>query len=237
MNEKNGIGEFYLNDVSDCPDSYLGCDSGDESDGSDIIIRKRGSVLPLRYSDSEEDEISNIEDDTNNVEDNNDIWSTNDEAISLEPFEGSPGIKIIPSSPDNVMGSVNLFIGNDFFEHLVRESNIYHYQIIEKYKIPSKAKKWTDITVPEMKKFLGLIVLMGQVKKDVFYDYWSTDQSIETPFFSQVMSRNRFVQIMQSWHFCNNDNIPHNLHRLAKIQPVIDYLKQKCNDVRGVIKK
>lgn len=61
MSEKNGTGEFYLNDLSDCPDSYSGSDSGDESDGSDIIIRKRGSVLPLRCSDSEDDEISNIE--------------------------------------------------------------------------------------------------------------------------------------------------------------------------------
>ena len=56
MNEKNSIGEFYLDDLSDCPDSYSGSDSGDESDGNNIMIRKRGSVLPLRYSDSEDDE-------------------------------------------------------------------------------------------------------------------------------------------------------------------------------------
>ncbi|CAK9829624.1 hypothetical protein ANTRET_LOCUS6927, partial [Anthophora retusa] len=124
MSEKNGTGEFYLDDLSDCSDSYSGSDSGDESDGSDIIIRKRDSVLPLRCSDSEDDEISNIEDDTNNIEDDDDIWSTEDKAIILEPFEGSPGIKIMPSSTENVMDSVNLFIGIDFFEHLDGQGEI-----------------------------------------------------------------------------------------------------------------
>ncbi|XP_047370485.1 uncharacterized protein LOC124957500 [Vespa velutina] len=107
----------------------------------------------------------------------------------------------------------------------------YHYQVIEKYRIIPKTKKWTDITVSEVKKFLGLIVLMGQVKKDVLYDYWFTDATVETTFFSKVMSRNRFLQIMQSWHFCNNYSISPNSHRLAKVQPVIDYLKQKFNDM------
>lgn len=231
MNEKNSIGEFYLDYLSDYPDSYSESDNSDESDSSNIIIQKRRSVLPLRYSDSEDDERS-IEDDVNNTEDNDDeIWSRNVEASILKPFEGSPGIKITLAPPENVMESVNSFIGDDFFEHLVIESNRYHYQIMERYQISSKTKKWTDITVPEMKKFLGLIVLMGQIKKDVLYDYWSTDRTIETPFFSQVMSRNRFVQIMQSWHFANNDNISRNAHRLAKMQPVIDYLRQKFNDV------
>ena len=62
MNEKNDIGEFYLDDLSDCFDSYSRSNSGDESDGSDIIILKRDSVLPLRYSDLEVDEINNVED-------------------------------------------------------------------------------------------------------------------------------------------------------------------------------
>lgn len=224
MNRKNSLGEFYLDDLSDCVDCRLASKTDDESDSSSITIRKRRPV-PLIYSDSEDEDMNN------NIEDYNDTWSTNDKSIILEPFEGSPGVKIVPRSSKSVMDIVNLFIGSDLIEHFVRESNRYHYQIVEKYRIVSKTKKWKDVTVTEMKKFLGLIILMGQVKKEVFYDYWSTDPSIETPFFSKIMSRNRFLQIMQSWHFCNNNDISPNPHRLVKVQPVIDYFKEKFNNV------
>lgn len=120
MNEKNSFEEFYLDDLSDGPDSYSGSDSGDESDDSDIIIRKRSSILPLRYNDSEDNEMSNVEDNTNNANDNDDIWTTNDDTIILELFESRPSIKIMPSCTESVMDSVNLFIGNDLFEYLVR---------------------------------------------------------------------------------------------------------------------
>ncbi|KOC61828.1 hypothetical protein WH47_06166 [Habropoda laboriosa] len=105
MNQKGVIREFHLDDLSDCSDSHLANDSGDESDGSGV----------LEYSDSEDD-------DANDVEVNDDTWSTNDESIMLEPFEASPGIKIMTSSPESVTDSANLFIGSDFFEYMVRES-------------------------------------------------------------------------------------------------------------------
>ena len=75
----------------------------------------------------------------------------------------------MPSSSESVMDIMNLFIGSDLIEHFVRESNRYHYQILEKYRITLKMKKWKDVAVTEMKKFLGLVILMGQVKKDLLY--------------------------------------------------------------------
>ncbi|XP_076302331.1 uncharacterized protein LOC143220596 [Lasioglossum baleicum] len=90
---------------------------------------KRPSVLPLIYSDSEDDAIND------NVDDNNGTWSMNDRTIVLETFEGSFGVKIMPRSSERIMDVVNLFIGNDLLEHMMRESNRYHYQVTEKYKI------------------------------------------------------------------------------------------------------
>ncbi|KOX70247.1 Luciferin 4-monooxygenase, partial [Melipona quadrifasciata] len=121
---------FYLDDLSDCSDNYSVNDSGDKSDASDVIIPKRCGALQLEYSNLEDD-------DPNDVEINDDTRLTNDEPRILEPFEGSPGIKIMPSSPENIIDCANLFTG--------------------------------DITASEMKKFLELIVLMGQVKKNALY--------------------------------------------------------------------
>jgi hypothetical protein len=47
----------------------------------------------------------------------------------------------------------------------------------------------------EMRRFMGLMVLMGQVRKESVRDYWSTDPTISTPIFNQTMSRNRFESI------------------------------------------
>jgi hypothetical protein len=58
-----------------------------------------------------------------------------------------------------------------------------------------KTLKWSNITPEEMRKFMGLIVLMGQVRKESVREYWSTDPTISTPIFPQTMSRNRFEYI------------------------------------------
>ena len=71
----------------------------------------------------------------------------------------------IPRDRENVLEIIELFLGNDLFELLVIETNRYRSQVINKYK-ECKSVKWIDITVREMKKFLGLIILMGQTRKD-----------------------------------------------------------------------
>jgi hypothetical protein len=67
-----------------------------------------------------------------------------------------------------------------------------------------KTLKWSNITPEEIRKFMGLIVLMGQVRKESVRDYWSTDPTISTPIFPQTMSKNCFESIWQAWHFSDN---------------------------------
>ncbi|XP_046827871.1 uncharacterized protein LOC124428164 [Vespa crabro] len=59
----------------------------------------------------------------------------------------------------------------------------------------TKNKAWVDINVVEMKKFLGLVILMGIVKKPEQDDYWSTHPGLHSPIFGKTMPRNRFRQL------------------------------------------
>jgi hypothetical protein len=94
-----------------------------------------------------------------------------------------------------------------------------------------KTLKWLNITPEEMRKFIGLVVLMGQVRKESVRDYWSTDPTISTPIFPQTISRNRFESIWQAWHFSDNSQQTKDLGCLFKIFLVYEYFVQKFRSV------
>ena len=47
---------------------------------------------------------------------------------------------------------------------------------------------------------------MGLMIQENIQDYWSTDEVLSTPFFPQIMSRDKFMNILTFFHLCNNDN-------------------------------
>ena len=51
------------------------------------------------------------------------------------------------------------------------------------------------MTLAEIKAFLALIVEMGLVNQEDVRDYWSTDEVLSTLFLSQIMARDKFVNI------------------------------------------
>ena len=61
------------------------------------------------------------------------------------------------------------------------------------------------MTPNDMKAFLAMIVAMGLVNQEYLQDYWSTDEVLSTPFFSQIMPRDKFLNILTFFHLCDND--------------------------------
>jgi len=81
------------------------------------------------------------------------------------------------------------------------------------------------MTPEKMRKIWGLIILMGQVRKE--RGYWSTDPTISTPIFLHNMSRNIFESIWQAWYFSDNSQQTQDSGQLLKIWPVYEYIVQK----------
>jgi len=88
-----------------------------------------------------------------------------------------------------------------------------------------------DITMKEMHKFFGLIIQMGCNQSHSLKDYWSREEQYCSPFYSNVMVRDRFFHILRFLHFENNDKPPNHddpyYNRLWKIQKIVDTLNNK----------
>jgi len=119
----------------------------------------------------------------------------------------------------------NLFLTEEVISLMVNESNRYADQFLEKSALKRKARahNWRPTKAPEMKRFLGLVFLMGCIKKPRIEDYWSTDPTIATPIFNRTMQRDRFELILKFWHYCNNEELPDD-DRQFKLRHIIDML-------------
>ena len=102
--------------------------------------------------------------------------------------------------------------------------------------VSNRMDRWYDVTCGEMKVFIGLVILMGTLKKPKIEDYWSTMRVIQTPYFNEHMTRNRFQAILSQFHLADNAeyNVPVNdpTHdRLYKLRPFLDICTRRFKEV------
>lgn len=120
------------------------------------------------------------------------------------------------------------FLGEDFFELVTNETNIYAQQCFEDptRKTLKTDDKWFDVTVDEMKAFILLSLIMSVVEKPTLQSYWTKRKILETKIFSEVMSLKRYQIIMRFLHFSNNEEANPS-DKLGKIRPIIEYIENK----------
>jgi len=63
--------------------------------------------------------------------------------------------------------------------------------------------------------------------------YFSKRENIVTPYFSQIMTENRFHLLLEFLHFADNSKFDPDQHqkKIYKIQPILDHLKPKFSSV------
>ena len=89
-----------------------------------------------------------------------------------------------------------LFFTTSFIGQLVARTNEYAAKV--RAAKPEKNKmKWAPLDSGILKKFIGLTLLMGVIKKPRIKDYWSTKPPLATPYFNWTMPRDRFTTILR----------------------------------------
>jgi len=79
------------------------------------------------------------------------VWCKTDKKPNNEPFLGTTGLNIVINNPESVVEGVSSITGDDLIQLLTEQSNLYHSQNAEKWKVSPKTLKWSIITPEEMK--------------------------------------------------------------------------------------
>ena len=138
-------------------------------------------------------------------------WRSGDLRHGTMPLSDVQGLAlgvVLPDEP-TALDFVELFVKEEDFVEMTEQTNKYVRDFLAAIgELPprSRFRQWlaNGITIGEMKCFIAVTIVMGLVRKDAIEDYWSTDAAISTPFFQNVMPRDKFGNIMSFFHLADN---------------------------------
>ena len=124
-----------------------------------------------------------------------------------------------------------VFFSDNVWDLLVTETNRYAAQVRQQ-NLHTSPRPWVDVTVEEMKAFVGVLMLMGICRLPTIEMYWSTNHPLLRPGISDVMSKTRFQQILRFLHLNDGDLQPSygdpNYDPLFKVRPLLDMVSVNC---------
>lgn len=158
------------------------------------------------------------------------LWKDEPNKVQNFSFKEKTGLKINLQS-NGELDFYKLLLTDDLIDLMVLETNLYAAQEINRHRPlrrTSRYNAWTEVNAEEMKKFIGILYLMGIVRLPTIEHYWSCNVMYNFNGCKTVMSRNRFQMILRFWHFANNEE---ETTRLDKIMPLIDHLNDKMMEI------
>jgi hypothetical protein len=143
--------------------------------------------------------------------------------------DAGPQFHLLPDAEP--MDYLSLFFSDELLNNIVVETNRYARQKILELQLTPRSiwSSWSDVSVPEMKAFLGLIINMGLVSLPDIKDYWSSEWITQIQFFGDVMSRDRFQQLFWMMHVGNDttEESSRAIKRTKKVHGVIEYIEKR----------
>nr|CAB3267317.1 GDP-L-fucose synthase [Phallusia mammillata] len=187
----------------------------DEGSESDALLFPDGDVVDYDDDCTDDQGWKNLQADDHNFQ--------------TYPFKANSGCKFA-TEPKTALECFQNFITDDMLSHIITATNAQAAIKFEKKPVSNTSMwyKWKDVTLSEMKAYLGVILKMGLMEKKTVNAYFSREWSEYTPFFLNVFSRRRFEQI----HWMLRLEIPQPTTgpttRKRKVENILKNIQDKC---------
>ena len=203
-----------------------------DSSFSEISSPSSGTDTEDAVNDTANDEPTDEAAASDHMEDSSDSWLDVSASQRQYPFTGKEElvIKPTPTGPENAVTPYDvfrLFVTDELIDLIVTETNRFAEQCIQATHVTRRSRltMWTPTNADEMRKFLGLLIVMGLVRKPRMELYWSKKSMYDYPFVYQNMTRDRFFLLLKHMHF-NDNTFLERSNRLYKIEPVVKMLNE-----------
>ncbi|XP_049840518.1 piggyBac transposable element-derived protein 2-like [Schistocerca gregaria] len=147
---------------------------------------------------------------------NSEWQQINNNSVPLPKFTRVEKINITGESPIVFFTEI---ISAKMLEQIVFQTNLYAL-LNEKLNL--------GLTVPEMKTFLGVNIVMTYIKSPRTRSYWSSDKGLRMGLVANSLPVNRYDNILRFLHFVHNSAVDQsNTDRLYKIHPFLECLQRR----------
>ncbi|CAH2005699.1 unnamed protein product [Acanthoscelides obtectus] len=157
-------------------------------------------------------------------------WTEINDQPKIHDFTGIEGIKVNIPADSSACEVFRLLFDDTLIGKLCDWANLRAMEIVGNVlQKHSTMNRWKPLSSEEFRRFIGLCILMGQIKMPSIKHYWNTKPLYAHPVFGRVMSRNRFEQILRCLCFYKRDD--ERTSRLHKIEQVVNHVRENIQKV------
>lgn len=118
-----------------------------------------------------------------------------------------------------------LFVNDHILNLISTETNKQAERHLKLFPQLSKRVHWNPVSSNEIKAFVAVVINMGIIRKPYLLSYWSNIASQSTPWFKQMFSIQRFLNILRFFHLADEGNKDFNKN--LKFEPLINHTNEQ----------
>lgn len=147
--------------------------------------------------------------------------------IPIYNVTSGPNLPTIIDVDSKPIEFFDLFFNDDILSLICNETNLFAHKRQNQVLSPhARIKKWKDVTLVDMKAFLGLVINMGLMPLPSIESYFTTEWVGRIPFFREVFNKDEFLNIFWNLHFnhVREENVQVPKH--FQIDPILTHMKK-----------